>query len=105
MDILKKIEISLTESNKMRTKNGFEHTITIVKKVQKYADSIGLTDSRLMAGNILDWCKLNKVKIGDVIKKSANDEETLSLAKKVFVGGDMRKNTPSSTQLKSLFDK
>ena len=91
----------LVEGSKMRTKNGFEYPIPKVKKVQKFADTIDLSDSRLMAGDILDWHKLNKVKVEDTIKKVASGEIDKSLAKSVFMGTNMRKLTPKGKELLS----
>lgn len=88
-----------TEGDKMRTKNGFEYAISAVKKVQKFADSIGMSDSRVIAGSIMDWAKLNKVKVADIIKKVSAGEIDKALAKKVFIATDMRKLTPSGKEL------
>lgn len=89
----------MTESSKMRTKNGFEYPIAKVKKVQKFADTIDMSDSRVIAGDILDWCKLNKVKIDVLMKKVQDGGIEKSVAKAAFMGSNMRKLTPSGQKL------
>lgn len=88
--------------NKMRTKHGFEHPIPLVKKAQEFSELLDMSDSRMVAGEILDWCAINKVKLADVISKAKEDEVVLKLARKVFMGKDMSKDTPASKELKTL---
>lgn len=90
---------ALIESEKMRTKNGFDYPIAKVKKAQKLADSIDMSDSRIIAGMILDWCSLNKVKIDDVITKVNAGEIDKALAKKAFNTKNLRKLTPAGKEL------
>ena len=89
-------------SEKMRTKYGGEYPIAKVKKVEKFADSIDMSDSRLVAGMILDWCRINKVKIDNLIKKVGAGEIDKKLVKRVVQNKNPRTKTKGSEELIGL---
>jgi hypothetical protein len=92
----------IAEGNKMRTNAGFEFAISKVEKVQKFADKIDMSDSRVVAGIILDWCKLNKVKFEVLAKKVEDGEIDKKLAKRVFQMKNIRSKTKGSEELLGL---
>ena len=93
----------ILESMKMRTNNGNEYPLPKVKKVEKFADSIDMSDSRLVAGIILDWCKINKVKVETLIDKVKAGEIDKKLAKRVFMNKNIRAKTKGTEELKAFF--
>ena len=100
----KNILSTLNEVEKMRTNLGGVYSITKVKIAQKIADSIDMSNSRIIAGIILDWCKANKVKVELLKRYIDNGTLDKKVTKRVFMAKNPQKLSDSGKKVLSVIN-
>jgi len=93
-------EAKEVKSGYMRTNYGNEYNIkSVVEPAQKLASDIGLSDSRLVAGKILDMCKYSKIKLTDLISAVNDGSISGKVVKTAVTNKNLRIPTKSTQDI------